>query len=214
MEPERKIILSIETAIEGGSISIIEGKDEIDFWIGTKEGLKAEDFLLEISKILDKNEIGKKNIKSIIVSSDPGSSTGIKIGLATARGLGTALNCEVMEISLLEAILKFVNINGNTKAFVIFPVGKNFFFREKFVFVKLNTSLNEFEKIRALTIEKPIEELKLLSNIQIIVHRKIFESYTSLMSSFIEKSNQLIVFEENMAFIIAKLTFSANASDN
>ncbi len=106
MEPERKIILSIETAIEGGSISIIEGKDEIDFWIGNKESLKAEVFLLEISKILDKNKIEKKNIKSIIVSNGPGSSTGLKIGLATARGLGTVLNCEVIEVSLFEAVLK------------------------------------------------------------------------------------------------------------
>ncbi len=213
MKPERKIILSIETAIEGGSISIIEGKDEIDFWIGNKEELKAEDFLLEISKILDRNKIGKKKIKSIIVSNGPGSSTGLKIGLATARGLGTALNCEVIEISLLEAILKFVNIYENGKAFVILPVSKNLFFLEKVKFVNLNT-LKEFEKTKALTIEKLIEELKLLSNIQIVIHRKVLESYNNLMSDSIKKSNKLIVFEENMAFIMAKKRIPNNASDN
>jgi len=213
MKPERKIVLSIETAVEGGSISVIEGKDEIDFWIGNKEGLKAEDFLLEISKILGKNKIGKKNIKSIIVSNGPGSSTGLKIGLATARGLGTALNCEVIEISLLEAILKFVNIYENGKAFVILPVSKNLFFLEKVKFVNLNT-LKEFEETKALTIEKLIEELKLLSNIQIVIHRKVLESYNNLMSDSIKKSNKLIVFEENMAFIIAKKRIPNNASDN
>ncbi|MBA3692874.1 MAG: tRNA (adenosine(37)-N6)-threonylcarbamoyltransferase complex dimerization subunit type 1 TsaB [Acidobacteria bacterium] len=212
MEPERKIILSIETAIEGGSISIIEGKDEIDFWIGNKESLKAEVFLLEISKILDKNKIEKKNIKSIIVSNGPGSSTGLKIGLATARGLGTALNCEVIEISLFEAVLKFVNMDENCKAFVILPVSKNLFFLKKVKFVNLNP-LKEFEKTLALTIEKLIEELKLLSNIQIIIHRKTFESYNNLMSGSIKKSNNLIVFEDNMAFILAKNTTHNNASD-
>ncbi len=203
MKLERKIILSIETAIEGGSVSIVEGENEIDFWKGIKEGLVAEDFLGEISKVLDKNKIAKKYIKLITVSNGPGSFTGIKIGLATARGLGTALNCRVIEVPLLEAILKFVNINGNGKAFVVLPVGKNLFFLEKVEFVNLDV-LKGFEKTSALTIDKLIEELELLSNSHIIVHRKIFESYNNLSIKSIGKGNQLIVFEENMAFIIAK----------
>jgi len=213
MKPERKITLSIETSIEGGSISIIEDKNEIDFWIGTKESSKAEDFLVEISIILGKNKIERKHIKLIAVSNGPGSSTGIKIGLATARGLGTALNCKVIEVSLLEVILKFVNTSGRSKIFVVLPVSKNLFFLEKVEFINLN-SLKKFEKTKAFTIEKLIEELKLLSDIQLIVHRKFFESYNNLMSDFIDKSNQVIVFEENMASIIGKDSISSNASDN
>ncbi len=213
MEPERKITLSIETSIEGGSISIIEDRDEIDSWIGTKESTKAEDFLVEISIILGKNKIERKHIKLIAVSNGPGSSTGIKIGLATARGLGTALNCKVIEVSLLEVILKFVNTSGRSKIFVVLPVSKNLFFLEKVEFINLN-SLKKFEKTKAFTIEKLIEELKLLSDIQLIVHRKFFESYNNLMSDFIDKSNQVIVFEENMASIIGKDSISSNASDN
>jgi tRNA threonylcarbamoyl adenosine modification protein YeaZ len=203
MELERKIILSIETAIGGGSVSIIEDKDEIDFWEGSREGLKAEDFLGEISKILDKNKIEKKNIKLLTVSNGPGSSTGIKIGLATARGLGTALNCEVIEVSLLRAILKFVNIDGNGKAVIVLPVSKSFFVLEKVQFVNPDV-LKEFRKTEAFTIEKLFEELELLSDTQIIFDRKTFESYNNLLSNSIDESNRLIVFEENMASIIAK----------
>jgi tRNA threonylcarbamoyl adenosine modification protein YeaZ len=203
MELERKIILSIETAIGGGSVSIIEDKDEIDFWEGSREGLKAEDFLGEISKILDKNKIEKKNIKLLNVSNGPGSSTGIKIGLATARGLGTALNCEVIEVSLLRAILKFVNIDGNGKAVIVLPISKSFFVLEKVQFVNPDV-LKEFRKTEAFTIEKLFEELELLSDTQIIFDRKTFESYNNLLSNSIEESNRLIVFEENMASIIAK----------
>ncbi len=202
MKPERKIILSIETAIKGGSISVIEDKDEIDFWEGSREGLKAEDILGKISKILDKNKIEKKNIKLLTVSNGPGSSTGIKIGLATARGLGTALNCEVIEVSLLRAILKFVNIDGNGKAVIVLPVSKSFFVLEKVQFVNPDV-LKEFRKTEAFTIEKLFEELKLLSDTQIIFDRKTFESYNNLLSNSIDESNRLIVFEENMASIIA-----------
>ena len=94
---EKNIVLSIETTIEGASISIIEDEYKIDFWKGITEGLKAEDFLVEISQVFYRNKIEKKNIKLVIVSSGSKSSTGIKIGLATARGLGRALNCEVIE---------------------------------------------------------------------------------------------------------------------
>ena len=104
MKLERKIVLSIETAIDGGNISIMEDEDEIDFWKSIKGGLKAEDFLEEVSKILDKNKIEKKCIKLITISNEPGNSTGIKIGLSTARGLGRAFNCEVIEVSLLKVI--------------------------------------------------------------------------------------------------------------
>jgi tRNA threonylcarbamoyl adenosine modification protein YeaZ len=213
MEPERKIILSIETAIEGGSISIIEGENEIDFWQSIKEGLKAEEFLGEISKVLDKNKIEKKYIKSIIVSNGPGSSTGIKIGLATARGLGTALSCKVIEVSLLETILKFVNIGGNSKAFVVVPAGKNLYFLEKVEFVNFK-ALKRFERTKAFTIEKLIEELSLLSNAQVIVKRRSFERYYNLIPDFVIKSNKFVVIEENMASIIAKNTILNNASDN
>ncbi len=213
MKLERKIILSIETAIEGGSISIIEGENEIDFWQGIKEGLKAEEFLGEISKVLDKNKIEKKYIKSIIVSNGPGSSTGIKIGLATARGLGTALSCKVIEVSLLETILKFVNIGGNSKAFVVVPAGKNLYFLEKVEFVNFK-ALKRFERTKAFTIEKLIEELSLLSNAQVIVKRRNFERYYNLIPDFIIKSNKFVVIEENMASIIAKNTILNNASDN
>lgn len=213
MKPDRKIIVSIETAIEGGSISIIENREEIDFWKGTKEGSKAEDFLVEISGILDKNKIERKHIKLINVSNGPGTSTGIKIGLAMAKGLGTALNCEVMEVSLLEAISKFINKGVTGNAFIyILSVGNNLFLFEKVDSVNFNI-LKKLGKTKTFTIEEIIEELKLLSNIHIIIQQKIFETYNNLMSESINKSNQLIVFKENMASVIGKNATLSNASD-
>ncbi len=106
-------------------------------------------------------------------------------------------------------------MNGDEvgKAFILLSAGKNVFFIEKVKFTNLST-LKEFRKTKALTIEKLIEELKLLSKSKIIIHRTIFENYNNLMSDFIDKSNQLIIFEENMASIIGKNTLPNNGSDN
>ncbi len=99
-----KIILSIETAIEGGSISILDGGTEIDFRVGSKNVSRAEELLGEISALLVKNNIKKKEIGLIAVSNSAGSYTGIRIGLATALGLKKALGCRIKGVSVLEAL--------------------------------------------------------------------------------------------------------------
>jgi len=94
----RNIILSIETTSKVGRLSLFDGATEIDFWAGNNKASKAEDVLEEISNLLKKNNIEKKYISSIIVSKSSGSSTGIKIGLAIAKGLKTAINCKIIEV--------------------------------------------------------------------------------------------------------------------
>ncbi len=106
-----EVILSIETAVEGGSLSIWANRSEIDGWSGTSEISKAEDVLERIAKLLRVNSIDRNQIKLIGVSKDVGSLTGRKIGLALAKGLTKSLKCDLVEISVLEALL--TEIKGN-----------------------------------------------------------------------------------------------------
>jgi len=216
MKLERKIILSIETAVEG-SISIREGEDEIDFWSSDKEKLNAEDFLAEIAKILDKNKIAREDIKLIAVADGLGSATGMKIGLATARGLATALNCKVIEASFLNAILKFAVTGGDGQVVIIIPSGKNHFLLEKVEIVNQRLLKNS-GKANIFSNEKLVEEIKFVSEIPIVIHRNIFEIYNSKTSVYYNKSRRFIVIEKNMATVIgnyvgARQAYS-NASDN
>jgi tRNA threonylcarbamoyl adenosine modification protein YeaZ len=104
--------LAIETAIRGGSLSLIKDEQEIDFWIGNKNVSKAEDVLEQISNLLKINQIN--NIDLIAVSKGPGSSTGIRIGLATALGLSKPFSCKVTEVSVFEALTYNRTINKPT----------------------------------------------------------------------------------------------------
>ncbi len=127
------VILSIETATCGGSLSILANSREIDGWGGTEEISKAEDILDQISKLLRKNDVEKKNIKLICVSSGAGSATGEKIGWAIAKGLARALKCRLLGVSILESMLIEIENEPDGEYVAALPVGKNYICRQRFV---------------------------------------------------------------------------------
>lgn len=104
----RKIILAMETGILGGSLSLFENGRELASSRGNEQVSKSEEILYELSVLLDKNKLAQGDIKKIIISKSPGSFTGLRIGKALALGLKTALDCEVIETSCLDAITVFV----------------------------------------------------------------------------------------------------------
>jgi tRNA threonylcarbamoyl adenosine modification protein YeaZ len=119
-----KIILTFETGIGSGSISLFNEGKEIDFWEGAENVSRAEDLLDQISSLLKRNKVSPKQIDSIFVSKGPGSFTGIKIGIATAKGLQKSLNCKCFGINLLKAIF-LSSPGGNSHASVAISRGSN-----------------------------------------------------------------------------------------
>lgn len=114
-------ILGIETAIQGGSLSLLKKGLEIDFWIGEKNISKAEDVLEQISKILKKNNL--KKVDLIAVSTGPGSTTGLRIGLATAYGLRKSWGCEIIGLPAFEAVL--LNKKFTEELILAIPFGRS-----------------------------------------------------------------------------------------
>jgi tRNA A37 threonylcarbamoyladenosine modification protein TsaB len=138
---KREVILSIETAVQGGSLSILENGGEIEGWRGTLEISKAEDVLEEIARLLRENDIARNQIKLIVISKDVGSLTGQKIGSALAKGLRKSLGCELIEISVMESLLLQVRENSKDEFVTAVANGKNYIYWQ--VFKKQNNSFNE-----------------------------------------------------------------------
>lgn len=97
------ILLAIETS-QRGSISLFQNGQETSHWIGDTEKSRSEDLLPQIEDLLNKSGVNKKNIGCIAVSTGPGSFTGLRIGIALAKGLSMALNCQSIGIPLMEAM--------------------------------------------------------------------------------------------------------------
>ncbi len=98
------LILSIETTTPICSVAL--AKDGVLLHLEEADGqLHASLLSVFIQKLFDnKTTYQLKDLDAISVSAGPGSYTGIRIGLATAKGLCYALNIPLIGINTLEAL--------------------------------------------------------------------------------------------------------------
>ena len=69
--------------------------------------MQSEYMIVELDKLLLKNNVSKESIQDIIVSIGPGSYTGVRIAITIAKVMGTALKCKVYPISSLRILANY-----------------------------------------------------------------------------------------------------------
>lgn len=97
----KNLILALETGINGGSLAVLEGAETLCTTEGAGNVSKAEELLALLEELLEENGLNREEIGIIVISDSPGSATGLRIGLSTARGLAGALGAEVLKLSIL-----------------------------------------------------------------------------------------------------------------
>ncbi len=95
-------ILNIHTTAEIAMVNICNEEKVLDTLINTEQKQHASFLHIAINKILRKNDISIRALKAIGVTGGPGSYTGIRVGLATAKGLCFALQIPMMMYNSLE----------------------------------------------------------------------------------------------------------------
>jgi len=95
-------ILNIDTAVDIASVCLSEDGEALQ--LVTNENQKDHAAWLHpaIEKILD--GLKMKDIRAVAVSIGPGSYTGLRVGLSTAKGLCYALNIPLITVGTLEVI--------------------------------------------------------------------------------------------------------------
>ena len=98
------VILHIETSTNVCSVALSEGADCL-FSISNDEGLNHAALLSTfIEKALNVLKDLSKKLEAVAVSGGPGSYTGLRIGVSTAKGLCYGLNIPLIEISTLATL--------------------------------------------------------------------------------------------------------------
>lgn len=98
------LILGIETSTRIGGIALIDDKDliaECRLNIGM---VHSEKLMIVIDRLLGDAGIWLEDLDCIAVSIGPGSFTGLRIGLSTAKGISTATGKPIIPVPTLDAM--------------------------------------------------------------------------------------------------------------
>lgn len=204
------MVLSIETSVQGGSISLLEKDRQVDFWQGGGNISKSEDVLDEISKLLKKNAIDKNQIKQIVISTGPGSFTGTRIGLAIALGLQKSLNCDICGVSVLEAMAFESGWDKNIIAAI--PIGANICIQKFEIYQKNN--LNKIRLPSLISFGTFIKQLKDNLDVRFVVCGKLYKNVIANLQTEKRIVDKMQNSGENLAYLIGLFVKRVRPTDN
>ena len=97
------IILAIDSSTSVLRIGLIDGEGKITRQESRDKFRHAEHILGLIDRAMKDGRCSRQGLRGIIVSIGPGSFTGLRVGIATAKGLGVSLGIPVAGLSIYNA---------------------------------------------------------------------------------------------------------------
>lgn len=103
-------LLHLETSTKVCSVALsLDGKLMDVREENSDEFIHGEFLTVFIEEILEKNTWKLQDLHGIVITNGPGSYTGLRIGVSTAKGLCYALNLPLLSVNALESIAFLAN---------------------------------------------------------------------------------------------------------
>jgi len=98
-------ILCLETSTKNCSVALADGEDLITFKEdGSDKYTHAEKLHVFIEEVLSQAGIKFSDLDAVAVSEGPGSYTGLRIGVSSAKGMAYALGIPLIAVNTLQAM--------------------------------------------------------------------------------------------------------------
>ena len=113
------LILGVDTSGKDASIALVKFEQahartlEV---VALEGGTFSAQLVPDISDLLNRQGVRKRNIDGFAVVSGPGSFTGLRVGLAAIKALAEVLQKPIAAVSLLEAVVRASGMQGNVVA--------------------------------------------------------------------------------------------------
>lgn len=120
-------ILAIDTSSSSLKLGLSFGSDRLVKSEEIVEKSHGQLIIKKINELFQSAYLPKENLNTIVVSLGPGSFTGLRIGIAVAKGIAVALNIPVVGLNLFE-IASFKLRSRKGKVSVIVPLKKDAYF--------------------------------------------------------------------------------------
>lgn len=113
--------LTLDTVSLTPSVSLFYENREVDSWTGMEKA--SDNVLTSVLYLLKKHNLRMRDISKLIVTVGPGSLTGIRIGLATAKGLSFGSKVKCIGVSNLSALAAYAFASSEAETARVFIVG-------------------------------------------------------------------------------------------
>jgi len=123
------MIIALETASYGNSsVALLDGYKIIDCIELSEKRQVAAKLIPTIRFLLEANSVSGNEIKTIAVDCGPGSFTGIRIGIAAAKGLADGWQAKITGVSVFDLFPKTKSKNTDQIILLDAKAGNNFYF--------------------------------------------------------------------------------------
>jgi tRNA threonylcarbamoyladenosine biosynthesis protein TsaB len=156
------LILGLETATLSGSVSLVQGENVRAARVGNPETSHSNTLLRDIQEVLDDANVSIHDVGLFAAAVGPGSFTGLRIGLATAKALAATLNKPCVGIPTLHAVARAAGASKATVA--LLPAGRGELFAQ-LLSVSEDGEVRELDAPAHLAPEKMIERYASLSKL-------------------------------------------------
>ncbi len=148
----------------GGSVWLGRGKRELASVVGDPQVSQSNSLLADIEQCLKRAEVLLPEIDVFACASGPGSFTGLRIGIATLKGIAATLNRSCIGIPTLDAVALAAGTSAATVA--LLPAGRGE------VFAQLFSVAQQDERPRVVPLDTPSH----------LSPQKLIEKYGSMSS--------------------------------
>lgn len=98
-------ILAIETTGPYASVALIDGKANVKSKTSKEHMNHLKDLMPMVDQLLKEEKVEKSQLDAVAASVGPGSFTGIRIGVSTARAIAQALDIPCIPVKTLNAFI-------------------------------------------------------------------------------------------------------------
>lgn len=105
-------LLLIDTSNQPLSVALTDGNDVLAEITNNTKTNHSVQLMPMIQRLFNESSMSKNDLDGIVVAEGPGSYTGLRIGVTTAKTLAYALNCKLYGVSSLKALAATINENN------------------------------------------------------------------------------------------------------
>ena len=155
-------ILSVETATLSGSVALSRGEEIVAALAGDSGISHSNTLLKDLDRVLHEAHVDLSEIDLFAVATGPGSFTGLRIGIATVKGLAATLDRPCAGVPTLHAVA--LSAGESDRSVALLPAGRGEMFAQ-LLSVTSNGLVTELDKATHISPQKLLAKYGSLENV-------------------------------------------------